>query len=181
HLCGWHLLRLDAEPGEHLPTHAADAELEPLQIIDRPDLLAEPAAHLRAGVAHDEAMDVERVEGLVDDLSPASDVPPRMLMARIEPERDTGSERQHRRPVGIEVGGRLRTLYRPVSHRVERPEPRGDCTRRMRLDREPAVCRLRDIAREPLRRAEDDVEPAREGRCEPPFELRFCLSDRWLC
>ena len=45
------LLRHDAELREHLPTQAADAELEARQVGDRLDLLAEEAAHLGAGIA----------------------------------------------------------------------------------------------------------------------------------
>src|SRR2546426_11883981 len=44
-------LRHDAQLREHEARHAADAELEPLEILHRLDLLAEPAAHLAAGVS----------------------------------------------------------------------------------------------------------------------------------
>src|SRR5690349_23491798 len=48
------LLADDAELGEHHAAQSADAELEAFQVRDGPDLLAEPAAHLRAGVARQE-------------------------------------------------------------------------------------------------------------------------------
>ena len=40
---------------EQLPARPDDAEFEPLQIREAPHLAAEPAAHLRAGVARGEA------------------------------------------------------------------------------------------------------------------------------
>ena len=45
------LLRHDAEFLHHAPGKATDAHLEPLQIVDRVDLLAEPATHLATGIA----------------------------------------------------------------------------------------------------------------------------------
>ena len=45
------LLRHDAELLDHLAGKAADAHLEALEVGDRVDLLAEPAAHLHAGIA----------------------------------------------------------------------------------------------------------------------------------
>ena len=45
------LLRHEAELLQHLAGKAADAHLQALQVGDGLDLLAEPAAHLRAGVA----------------------------------------------------------------------------------------------------------------------------------
>ena len=54
-----------------MAAHARDAELEALEILDRLDLLAEPAAHLRAGVA---AQDGMRLEGFSASLQ--SSAPP---------------------------------------------------------------------------------------------------------
>ena len=42
---------IDAELAQDLAGEAADAELQALEIVERLDLLAEPAAHLRAGAA----------------------------------------------------------------------------------------------------------------------------------
>src|SRR5690606_17098058 len=68
HLIGRHLLWLDPKPGEDLPAHATNSELEPAQIIDTSNLFAEPAAHLGPRVPHHDRMDTEPVQHLVDDL-----------------------------------------------------------------------------------------------------------------
>ncbi len=62
------LLRHDAELLQRQPAGAADAQLEALQVGDRLDLLAEPAAHLRAGVAGAEADDVVVLQEVVVEL-----------------------------------------------------------------------------------------------------------------
>src|SRR5207244_9641642 len=74
------LLRHHAEPGEHMAAHARDAELEALEIIWCLDLLAEPAAHLRAGVAAQDRMRLERFQRLVAEFGAAAERPPGMLM-----------------------------------------------------------------------------------------------------
>ena len=48
------LLRHHAQLLQDLPGETADAHLQPLQIVDGVDLLAEPAAHLTAGIAGEE-------------------------------------------------------------------------------------------------------------------------------
>src|SRR5690606_29371553 len=47
HLIGRHLLWLDPKPGEDLPAHATNSELEPAQIIDTSNLFAEPRSEER--------------------------------------------------------------------------------------------------------------------------------------
>src|SRR5690606_9683 len=163
HLIGRHLLRLDTKPGEDLPAHATNSELEPAQIIDTSDFFAEPAAHLGPRVPHHDRMDTEPVQHLVDDFSSASGLPPCVLMARIESERYPGAERQGRLPVGIEVGRCLGTLDSTVGDCIERTECRYDGTCGVRLDRKPAISRFGDDAREPLCRSENDTRATREG------------------
>src|SRR5918993_1357160 len=48
-----------AEALEDLPAHAGDAELQPVDVGQAADLVAEPAAHLHAGAAEQEAGAVE--------------------------------------------------------------------------------------------------------------------------
>src|SRR6202022_865409 len=59
------LLRHHAELLQGLAGPAADAKFQPFEIIDGLDLLAEPAAHLRAGIPGDEAVGVELFAELV--------------------------------------------------------------------------------------------------------------------
>src|SRR5690606_18360374 len=106
HLIGRHLLWLDAEPGENLPAHATDSELEPAQIVDGPNFFAEPPAHLGSRVPYHDGMDTKLMQRFVDDLS-AAGLPPCVLMARIEPEGYPSAECQSRVSIGVKVGRRL--------------------------------------------------------------------------
>ena len=53
------LLRHDAEFLHHLPRQSGDAHLQAVEVGDFPHLLAEPTAHLSAGVAAEHADDIE--------------------------------------------------------------------------------------------------------------------------
>ena len=64
----------------------------PLRSSRPVDLLAEEAAHLGAGVAAGEPMCVEAGEDIVDDLLAAAEVPPGMLLAGVEAERQAGAD-----------------------------------------------------------------------------------------
>src|SRR4051812_8772154 len=57
---------------EHLPRDSADPHLEAAQVSGTLYFLAEPAAHLRAGVAAREADDVEFLEEFVEQLGSAA-------------------------------------------------------------------------------------------------------------
>ena len=67
--------RIDVAAGDLLGHHtellqrlagpAAYAELEPFEIVDGLDVLAKPAAHLRAGIAADEAIHVGFLRKLI--------------------------------------------------------------------------------------------------------------------
>src|SRR6516164_9279488 len=50
-VAGGELLRHDPELGQNAPSKTADAELQPLHVVEGLDLLAEPAAHLARRVA----------------------------------------------------------------------------------------------------------------------------------
>src|SRR3954471_19642569 len=102
------LLRHDAEFGQHMAAHACDAELEALEILDRLDLLAEPAAHLRAGVAAQDRMRLEGLQRFVAKLSAAAERPPGMLVAMIHAERRAGRIGQRRLLADVEIERRLR-------------------------------------------------------------------------
>ena len=80
----------------HLAAEAADAELQALDVGDRLDLLAEPAAHLRAGVAAGEVDDVVLGVELAHQLEAVAFVHPRRHLARVQAERDRAAEREGR-------------------------------------------------------------------------------------
>src|SRR5262249_52306032 len=99
------LLRHHAEPLQSLAGPAADPELEALEIVDRLDLLAEPAAHLRASVAADERVHVELLAELVHQLEAVAVVVPGVLLTAIETERH-GAEQGPGRILADEIVGR---------------------------------------------------------------------------
>src|SRR6202000_129133 len=88
------LLRHDADLLQYLAGDAADAALQAGEIADRLDLLAEPAAHLGAGVAAGKADHAVFLEELVAEFLAAALIPPGVLHARIEAERHRGVDRE---------------------------------------------------------------------------------------
>src|SRR5208282_6843012 len=72
------LLRHHAELGQYRAAPAADAELDALQIVDRLDFLAPPAARLGPGVAGRHGKDVVILEEVVDRNLPAALAQPRI-------------------------------------------------------------------------------------------------------
>src|SRR5262245_26053948 len=74
------LLRHHADLLQHLAGDSADAHLQAREIGNRLDLLAEPAAHLRAGVAAGEADHTELLEELVAERIAAALIPPGVLL-----------------------------------------------------------------------------------------------------
>src|SRR5262249_39674085 len=69
---GPELLGHHAEPTDDLPGESPDAELQALQILDLVDFLANPAAHLAAGIIHWDAVAVEARESLLQQIVAAA-------------------------------------------------------------------------------------------------------------
>src|SRR3954447_14677006 len=90
------LLRHHTDLLQHLAGNAADAEFEAGEIGNGLDLLAEPAAHLGSGIAARKTDHAEFLEELVAKLHAAALVPPRILLAGIEPEWHRGIDRECR-------------------------------------------------------------------------------------
>src|SRR6185436_11960092 len=86
------LLRHHAQLCEDLARKAADAQLQSLQVLDGLDLLAVPAAHLRAGVAGEERMDAVFLEEVVENRVASAHVPPRVELATVHAEGDRRPE-----------------------------------------------------------------------------------------
>src|SRR5689334_8451941 len=81
------LLRHAAELLDSLAGPTADAEFQALEIRRILDLLAKPAAHLRAGVAADKRIEIELLTELVQQFHAVAVVEPRILLARVHSER----------------------------------------------------------------------------------------------
>src|SRR5207247_9003917 len=104
---------------QHRTGAAADAHLQTLHIGYAFQLLAEEAAHLRAGVARREVDDVVALEELAHQLQPAAVVHPRVLLARAHTEWDRAGEGE-RRVLAEEIIWRgMAAFDRRVLHRVD--------------------------------------------------------------
>src|SRR2546421_64945 len=82
------LLRHYAELLQRLARPAADAEFEPLEIVNGLDLFAEPAPHLCAGVAADQAINIRLLGKFIHQNKAVAVVEPGVLQAPVETKRD---------------------------------------------------------------------------------------------
>ena len=172
------LLRHHAELGEDLPGDAGDAHLEAVQVPDGLDLLAEPAAHLRAGVAARDGHGVVAFEERPQRLAPAARVEPGVELARVHAEGDGGVEGEGRVLADEVVGGGVRALHRAGLHRVRHLEARHQLAGLEHADLELVVRHRGDALRDVLRGAVDGVEGARERAGAAPPDLRRRLRQR---
>src|SRR6202043_3750206 len=90
------LLRHDADLLQHLASNSSDPEFQAGEIGNALDLLAEPAAHLGAGIAAGKTDHAEFLEELVAELHPAALIPPGILHSCIEAKRHRGIDRKCR-------------------------------------------------------------------------------------
>src|SRR5581483_917501 len=120
---------------------------------------------------------VELLERAVDEVRPASEHPPGELVARIETEREAAAETQHRILVAVEKQRRMGALHRAAGDGIEGLAARRKLTGRVGLDLEAVVCRLRDVAAQRLRRAEQRIQRLRIAGSQPPLDLRRGLRD----
>ncbi len=171
------LLRHDAELLHHLPSDAGDAELQALQVVEGLELLAEPAAHLGAGVPARQAVEVLPSVELVEEIEPAAVIGPGGHLTRVQAEGDGGAERVGRILADVVIRRRMGHLDGAVGDRIGRLRRSDDLARREGLDLETAVGRLRHVAHEQLGRPEERVEGFREARRQPPLHLRHGLGD----
>ena len=171
------LLRHHAELGHDVAGEARDAHLQALEVVDRLDLLAEPAAHLRRRVAADHADDVVALEEVVEQLLAAALGQPRIHLPRVEAERNDGRQREGRVLAEEVVAGGLAHLDRAVLHRVEHLQARDDLARREGADLELVVGRLGHDLGEVLDAAVQRVERLGEARGQAPVELGRGLGD----
>jgi hypothetical protein len=72
----------------------ANAEFQSLEIIDGVDLLAEPAAHLRAGVTGRRGVEIELLDEFVDEFVASCMVEPRILLTGVRAEGQRAGERE---------------------------------------------------------------------------------------
>src|SRR5712692_5340401 len=176
-VAGGELLRDDAELGDDPAGKPADAEFQPLHVVDGLDLLAEPPAHLGTGVADREADAIVLAEQLAEQLHAAAVLLPGFLLARIEPERQRGGEGEGRVLADIVVAGGVAHLDGAVLHRVEHLQPGHDLAGRKALDLELVVGDFGDAFSDVLDGAEQRIERFRPARRQAPPQFRRRLGD----
>ena len=140
----------DAELLHHLRAEAEEAHLQPLQLVDRLDLAAEPAGGLRADA---EAVDRDQAVlgvDLVAQLVAAAEPFPGEEFAEAGAERHGGEEGERRILAGMIAGRRPARFDRSLGDRIEALERRNQRARLEELDLEPA---RRTSARCPWRSA----------------------------
>ena len=166
-----------AEPAQDCPAHAADADLQALEVRERLDLLAVPAAHLRASQTHRHVVDaVARVE-FVEQLQAAALHHPGNVLARVQPTGNRCAERERRILADVEVGGGDAGLDRAVLDRVEHLQRRDDLAWAEQLDLELAIGQLADALGEGGDRRPGD-RGLRKTRHPAPLDLRLGVHDR---
>src|SRR4029079_9920821 len=112
------LLRHNAEPLQDEAGKPAHTEFEALEIVERVDLPAEPASHLRPGAAERNANEVVFLVEVGQHLAAASVIEPSIELALIHAERKPCLEHESRVLAEEIVGGRLPRLDGAVLDRV---------------------------------------------------------------
>src|SRR5262249_7172007 len=174
------LLRDAAELLQRLAGPAADAHLETLEVGRLLDLLVEPAAHLAAGVASEQTLEVELLAEVVDQFLAIAIIEPGVLLGGVEAERDCTEQRPGRVLADVVILRGMAHLDGAVLHRIEDLQSRHDLARRERLDLKLVIGRLGDVLGDGLAGAEQRIERFGPARRQPPFEGRHGLSDRRL-
>src|SRR5262249_60363454 len=115
-----------------------DAELEPDEVLGGFQLLAEPAAHLGAGVAADERVNVVLLPELDEQLLPVAVDEPGVLLAPIEAEWHRTEQREGRILADEVISGGVAGLHGADSHRAHRLLPQVAFARRegLAMDRD---------------------------------------------
>ena len=138
-------LRRDPELLHHLGAEPEEAHLQALHLVDRLDLLAEPARRLGADA---EAIDGDEIVLGVDllaQLVAAAEPFPGQELAEARPERHRGEEGERRILAGVIAGRRPARLDRALGHRVEALERRDQRARLEELDLELAAGHALDV------------------------------------
>src|SRR5262249_38167805 len=162
------LLRYHAELRKDHAAEPADPKLEALEVVDRVDLLAVEAAHLHAHIAAGDRQDAVLLHEVAHELQPAAGIHPTLLLAGVEPERQTTIECQCRVLADIERGQRMAALDRTGLRGVPNLQRRYDLAAGEDLDLELLLGELADTLGHGLDSAVESVEALRPARCQPP-------------
>src|SRR5258708_25015882 len=165
------VLRNGAELGKGLAGPSADPEFEAIEVVDGVNFLADPAAHLGAGIAAGDSVCFVLLAELVEHVLTAVILKPGILLARVQTERNGAIEREGRVLADEVIGGGVTHLDRAIAHRVERLQGWNDLAAGESLNLKLVVGGFRDIFRDRLRCTEGNVERLRPARGTAPFQL----------
>ena len=160
---------------------AADAELEAFQVGDGLDRLAEPAAHLGARIAGQNVDDVVFLVELAHQLEAAGVVVPRVLLARIEAERNRGAEGESLILAEIVVRRRVAAFHRAVLDGIEHLQAADDFACREQLDVEFTPGRRGDPLTDQLGAAVQRVQTLGPACGHAPVDGGLRLRDCRCC
>src|SRR5690606_4372664 len=122
-----------------LTAEARRAEAKALNVLDASDLVAEPAASLRACVTRQEALNAGLIVDRVPDLLTAEVTHPAGKLARGHAVRNAGEERQAGRLVLPVIGSAVAHFSIAVDDGVESLQARHQFASRIDLDRQAAT------------------------------------------
>ena len=161
----------DAELLHHLCAEAEEPHLQPLQLLDRLDLVAEPAGGLgRDGEGVDREQAVLGVD-LVAQLVAAAEPLPAEELADRRAERHRGEEGERRILAGVVARRRPARFDRALGHRVEALQRRDQRAGLVELDLELAARQPLDILREAHGRGAEMRQLAAERALHLPADF----------
>ena len=164
-------------PRHHLAAQARDAHLQALEVGQGVHRVAEPSAHLRAGVAGGEGDDAVVLEERIERVDAAGVIHPRVLLARGEPEWQRRAEAEGEVLADVVVGRRVAELDGALLNGIECLESRHDVAGREHADVEFAVGELVHALGEELAAAIDRFQALRKARGQAPADRGLRLRD----
>ena len=162
---------------EKLGLNKIAAKLQALHVGQRLDLFAEPAAHLRTGVATGEVDDVVAMVELAHQLQAVAFVHPGRHLARVEAERNRAAERKHRVLAEEVVRRRVRHFDGAGLHAVDHAEGRHQFTRPVHADLELAAGHVAHLLGEDIGTTINNVGGFRKTRSHAPADGGLGMHD----
>src|SRR5581483_6452998 len=171
-IAGRELLRDQSELGHNRAGETADAHFQSLEVVGRFDLLAEPAAHLSAGIGRSEANAIEVLEQVVEQLLAAAMAQPGNHLTRIQSERQCRSECERRILSEIVIKRRIAHLDGAIADRIKDLQAGNNFTGGEDLDLEFVVGNFGNALRKIFAAAVQSIERFWPARRKSPLYWR---------
>ncbi|MNV24672.1 hypothetical protein D3C71_1157440 [compost metagenome] len=171
------LLRHHAQARQHGAREGADAELQALQVVHRLDFLAEPAAHLRAGIAAGEVDDVVGLEDVAQQRQAVAVAHPGIHLAGVQAERHGGVKAQDRVLAVVVVRRAVAAFDRAVLHAIQHLQRRDDFAGREHADGELAAGGFGHVLGDAFAAGIDGVGATGEAGRQAPVQGGGLLGD----